>query len=395
MRRGLSWLLLITLFSANAHSTSYIPPAQTLEAAKLQFAINNDLFIANGVYDDQANSQDFVGDEAFQSFQSEFLVSYGLTNELQMSFGLRGRYNSVTVENGSPDVSINEYGLESWYAHGLYSFWNWEHTYLAVEASYRSSLYTNPEFNGGAPNAFIVLGDAETEMYFGGIINYYEPLYKNSMSFKLGYRNPGDSLAGEMVYELEGALDFNKVALVANINGIMSMNDDPIDVRTPIDNSPSELYNSSNRKWLRMGGGMNLALTSNWRLDLRAHQTLQGQSTDNASIYAMNLVYRQTETKVEQKINAEFKEYSVEGELTKVSPTQLFAIANVGTMEGVHKGMQFDIYQKTDSRTDRLVARGAAYEVKSRMTIIKIIKVFIDDFKLGSGLIVRGGLSEH
>ena len=46
------------------------------------------------------------------------------------------------------------------------------------EASVRNTLYSNPAFNGGDPNPFIVLGDAENEQYIGGIINYYEPTYK-------------------------------------------------------------------------------------------------------------------------------------------------------------------------------------------------------------------------
>ncbi len=373
---------------------SYFPKVLTLNESEIQFAINNDVFVTEEVWDNEGKRTALGEKEGFTQAQSELALSFGVTNELQLTLGVRGRYNEAQILSGSDSVGVTTQGLESALFGLIYHIKAIGNAHLGLEMSYRKHLYENKAYNSSSPNDFIVLGDEEDEQYIGGIITYHHPQTENTINFTFGYRDPGDSLSEEAVLALEGVIGFRRISLLARGEVVLSLNNDPLSdsgQRTDIDNSPSRLYNSSNREWAKFSGGINFAFTHAVRLELRGGSVTSGQSTDKANFYAANLVFRTGEKPTVASESQKFKEYSIEGEITKISQKKKYFVINQGLNHGVYEGMKVDVYRKVDVGKSDLLATGNVIEVQGKRSIVKINK-FYDKKPLKKGDIIRGGI---
>lgn len=394
------FILLLLLFSFHLHAAksvqSYYPPLLLLNESNWQLEFNNDIFQTEATWDKDGTVGELATNESFTQIQSEIVGSYGVTPDLQFSFGGRMRSNSADMNNSGTTESASVTGIESALVKLVYKMATVGNIHLGMEVEYRKKLFRNQAFDGTKPYEFIVLGDEGDEQYIGGLFTYYHPEYQNTLAFNFGYRIPGDNLANEMVLGFEGAIGYKRLALVGNFESVLSMNDDPLagGQRNNIDSSPSNLYNSANRQWNKLSGGINFAFSRTWRIELRGGAVTSGRSTDKGKFYMANLIYRSTEISVNEIEQERYKEYTLEGEISKISGKKKYFVMDKGLRNGSYKGMKVDIYRKISPLKSDLLATGYVIDVMDKTSIVKIKKYYINK-SLKVGDTVRGGMISH
>jgi hypothetical protein len=385
--RVLLWLSLWASFAFAYDEKSYIPPFMPLEESKWQVEWKSEFLDSINTWNETGTKTSLGSGNAFSRIQSEFIGSFGVTNELQLSGSLRVRQNSATVNNGANE--IDKMGLESTSIRLLYHALQMGDFHFSLDLGYRLPLYSNETYGGGDT---LVLGDAGEEAHAGLIVSYFEPQYLNSFTTAVTFRNPGASLSSEVLYYLEGALDFKSFALVANYNGILSLNNDGAAGAKPaIENSPSNLYNSKNRELTAAWAALQFKVAQHWRADLKAEAILTGESTDEAKIYSFNLVYRMNERSLVEKEQQRFKEYAFEGEVAKVSGRGIYVVINKGLNVGLHKGMKVDFYRSRIQEKSQYFAKGYILKLSAKKAVVKIERYFYENDIARKGDTFRAG----
>src|SRR5690606_16785764 len=115
----------------------------------------------------------------------------------------------------------------------------------------------------------------------------YSSVSKNFLTARVGYRVPGTDLSHEIYWQAEGALVWPYWALVAGVDGVTSMRNDPnednLALRPVFHTGNTNLYSSYNREWIAPYAGVNIALGKNWRVELKGSQVVNGRSTDSGT----------------------------------------------------------------------------------------------------------------
>ncbi len=372
--------------------TSYVSPTRILEKKGYQLGITGEMFNSSKSIDHEKDDVDFESGEYFKRFQGEFSGLYGLTENLQIGGGLRYRQNSSSKLNKlQEEISETSTGVESTFATFKYAFKPVERLYYSLEGLIRYTPFRNDEEQNGS-NGSLILGDDGNE-YSAGLGMAYAFKTKDFLSGRVGYRKPGQELSDEIYWQLEGALVWRYLALVAGVDGVSSMNNDPHGDdeknRPAYYTGRTALYNSKNREWIAPYAGLNLALGPNWRVETRASQVVNGRSTDLGTAFAVSLI-RRMEDKKTNKIDTRFKQYDVEASISKISPKKGYVVIDKGLADDIQKGMKIDFFEFDYVGGNILLARGTVIQSKSSTAIVKITHRYNAKKELKEGTVARG-----
>lgn len=372
---------------------SYVPPTKTLLKRGYQLGVTSDYFNSSTRIDKDGNQQDFENGEGFSRIQSEVYGSYGLIDNLQISGGLRYRQNSSTVVSTLTGLEENDTssGVESTFVNILYAFPVVDRMSYALEGSFRFRTFSNQETNASGQGE-LILGD-EGNDYGASLAATYASRTNNFISARFGYRNPGEHISPELNWQIEGALRWKYLALIAGVDGVSSLNNDPYGnnaTNKPVFYTGSTfLYHGTNRELIAPYGGLNLSLGESWRVELKGSQVVSGRSTDLGTSYSVSIV-RRVEKAKSNKEDKSFKEYDFEATVTQVSPKKGYLVIDKGLSDDLQKGMKVDFFEFDYVGGNILLARGVVIETKSETSIVKITQVFNAKKEIKEGVLARG-----
>lgn len=392
----MKFLFLSFLFVIGADAiaqTSYVPPTKILSKKAYQFGVTGEYWQSSKRVDKDGKKFPFEDGESFNRLQSDIFGHYGLTENLQIGGGVRIRQNASKVLNSTTNEIDSETsnGVQSTYVNLMFAFKPVDQLRYAVEGTYRYTPYTNEESSATNPGK-LILGDDGNE-YSAGFVATYASRTNNFLSGRVGYRKPGQDLASEIYWQVEGALAWKYFALVAGVDGVSSMNNDPYEndeVNRPVfETGSSGLYHSVNREWIAPYAGLNIALGQSWRMEFRGSQVVSGKSTDLGTNFAVSLI-RRVDDKKTGKADSKFKDYDFEASITKVSPKKGFVVIDKGIAEDIQKGMKIDFYEFDYVGGNILLAQGIVIQAKADTSIVKITQTYNTKKELKEGVVARG-----
>jgi hypothetical protein len=368
---------------------NYIPPSQILSKGGYQLGISGDYFLSTLRIDSRGNDLPFKNDESFRRKQTSIFSHYGLTENLQLGLGLRARQNQSNKFNDSTGEIEGETvsGLESTMFNALFSFESTGRAHYSVEGGYNYRTFSNEE--SGA----LILGDDGNEYFVNLISTYFFP-GANFLSGKLGYRKPGVHLSDELNWQIEGALVWNKFSLLAGVEGINSLNNDPYDndesSRPRYNTGSTLLYNSKNREMIAPYLGLNFSLGKLWRVEIKGSEVIFAQSYDKGKSISISLIKRLDMVKEKISPDKKFKDYDFEANVIKVSPKKTLVSLDKGISSDIQKGTKIDIFEFDYIGGHLLIASGVVIEVKAESSIVKITHHYNTRKELKEGLLGRG-----
>jgi hypothetical protein len=388
----MKFIFLFLLLSTAAHAqSSYVPVTTLLKQGGNQINFLADYFSTSKAVDKDGERTSLSEGQSFTRFQGEFGGLYGVTNELQLSVGARYRKNEAKfTDTNDVEYSDSSSGIQSTYLGGSFAFPKVERWQFALEGQFRYTPYTNETHTLANPGA-LVLGDDGNE-YYGGLGVTYASIGNNFLTLRSGYRRPGKDLSSEIYWQAEGVMAWKYIALIAGVDGVTSMGNDPYEGdpngRPTQNTGGSSLYNSTNRAWVTPYAGLNLALGKLWRIEFKGSQVVSGTSTDLGTGFSINLV-RRADKPATKLADSSFKAYDIEASVTKVSPKKEYVVIDKGLTSDVAKGMRFDFFENDYVGGNVLVARGTAIQVKADSAIVRITQRYNLKKDLKEGLLGR------
>lgn len=394
----LNLLILSSLFVSQAYAqnapTSYVAPTKVLKAKGYQLGVQVDSFATSKTVDDDGKKQALPEGYSFNRLQSEVSGYYGATNDLQFGLGFRFRQNKAVSEVNGESETATSSGLQSTFANVKFAFKQVEQIQYTLEGTFRYIPYSNEEYDAGTDDSnALILGDTGNEIS-GGFGMSFIGKSQNYLSARAGYRRAGSDLSDEIYWQLEGAMAWRYLALVAGVDGVNSLKGDPYEdspAERPVLNAQTKLYNSSNREWLAPYAGLNIAMGNSWRIELRGSQVVSGHSTDLGSTFGINLI-RRVDKSDTILVDNRFKTYDIEMTITKISPKKEYVVVDKGIADDINKGMRVDFFEFDYVGGNVLVASGVVLQLKADTAIVKITQRYNTKKELKEGLIGRGTL---
>lgn len=389
----LFFLILAIASGAWAQSAGpYLPVTKILRAKGYQIGVYSDSFSTTKTVDEEGKKEELPEGTSFTRYQSEIMGQYGATNDLQFGLGLRFRQNSLKVDESGTDVSASSSGIQSTFFNFVFAFEQVDQIQYAVEGIFRYSPYTNDEIADADPKV-LILGDAGNEMS-AGLAATFQSRGNNFLAVRAGYRRPGSELSHELYWQAEGAVAWKYIALVAGVDGVTSLKNDPYESHPedrPIYNAGTKLYGSINREWVAPYAGLNLALGDTWRIELKGSSVVSGNSTDLGTAFGFNLI-RRVDKSLTRMVDSKFKSYDIETSITKVSPKKEYVVVDKGLADDLFKGMRIDFFEFDYVGGNILVATGIVMKLKSDTAIVKITQRYNMKKEIKEGLIGRAAL---
>ena len=345
-------------------------------------------FQTTSYFDYDGNETEMNEGDDYQMINADFIVTYGVSKNLEIS-GM-GRFRSVTSTNNN--ISASNSGPESLGIELKYGLPSMDKSRWAIGAHYRQTLYSSATYTAAAqvPTEEIILGDAGSEY---GVDLYYTYLGRPfKFDMKVGYSSPANDLSSEINYKLEGIYQFTKLALIAGVEGIYSLKKDEFgdtpSLKPPQAVGASRLFHSINREVIAPYIGASYDFKS-FTVGLKGQTIVKGISTDKGNAGMLNISWNSEGVTPESvKIDA-FKEYHVDGSVLKVSARGNFLRIDQGLSTDVEKGMKFDIYQTDYFGGNELVASGIVYQVGADWSVIKLLKKY-KEITILPGFAARG-----
>jgi hypothetical protein len=390
------FLLAIIIFQTSAlwAQVSYVPPTKLLKKKGVELRFGGDFWRSKSNVDEKGNVTKLPGDQGFTRYQGEFSGLYGATNDLQFGLGARLRANESTYfDSANEEINARGMGLQSIFTSAQFAFPSVGNLQYTLEGLFRYTPYTN-EVNSVGNEDKLILGDDGNE-YSLGLGVTYSSKTNNHMTFRGGYRQPGNDISSEIYWQLEAAMAWSHFAFVAGVDGVSSLSNDPFE--NDLANRPNYntgntfLYHAVNREWIAPYAGVNVALGYLWRIELRASHVVVGKSTDLGTSFGIHLIRRADKADT-RTVDSRFKTYDIEGSVTKVSPKKEYVVIDRGLTDDVQKGMTIDLFEFDYVGGNILVARGTVVQAKSDSAIVKITQRFNDKREIKEGLIARASL---
>jgi hypothetical protein len=372
---------------------TYVPKSQTLYDEGNEFNIKFDYFQSIKNIDSDGNLVEFSDGESYYRADLDMSFAYGLSNDFQIKVGGIFRANSSAQRVADELYTFSNSGAKSTYLQFLYRLPKEDNTEYTIEANYENSLFTNTESQNVTPEE-LILGDDGTSVSIGLNITHY---FKNQnfITARGLYRNPSESLSSEWFTQVEGALMWNKVSLIAGLEYVSSLEQDAYasdpTSKPRYDTGNTNLYNSINRSWTAPYIGVNIALWGLWRFEFLTKPRVAGSSTDVGNNYIFTLARRNAENKnMELKYSA-FKEYTVEASVIKISKSRDSVVIDAGVIAGLEKGSKIDFYFFDYVDGNKLIASGYVVKAGASKSMVKITKKF-DKKRVDENTLARGGL---
>jgi hypothetical protein len=387
-------MLILSIPLSSWGQAAYISPTRVLRKGGNEGFFRLDAFQTSHVIDESRQRRQLGEGEFFHRYQFETGVLYGANDQLQFGIGARLRMHQARFPNSQGElIDAGSMGLQSTFATLHFAFKPIGRMQYTFESMFRYTPYTNPESNT-ANQSDLILGDDGNE-YWAGLGLTYTSMRNDMLTFRGGFRNPGGSIANELYWQAEGALIWRNFALVAGVDGVLSLEDDPyegnLQQRPSFNTGNSALYHQVSREWVTPYVGINLALGQHWRMELRGSQVITGRSTDLGTGFSIHLA-RRVEKFESRLVDARFKEYDIEANVSKISPQKGFVIIDRGLTSDVQTGMRFDFFEFDYVGGNVLVARGVVTQAKADSAIVRITHRYNAKIEVKEGMVARASL---
>lgn len=388
--------LLLFCFTISAFAKmSYVSKTQTLNEGAYQLNLNSVYFAPTTHSDSNGTYVSFDEGESYQRADLNFLGSYGFTNNFEFTVGLKGRYIISTEVINNEDNVFTKSGLESALLQFKYSFPFEDGFQYSFEFNYAKAMYENEEYNILEDRQTVVLGEGGTSISAGLGFTWFTAS-QNYFSARFLYQNPAPTLSSEIFSELEFAICWPSFTMLAGVENIYSLNQDPYakdpTSKPQISNGSTYEYNSINRSWVAPYAGFSFATSDTGRVELKAKSKVSGVSTDLGSEVAISFVKRTfgTQNAFAAKDSA-FKEYKYEGVVSKITKDRRAVVIDIGLQKGMEKGAKVDFYHFDYLGGNQLIATGYAVKVGLSKSIVKLTKRF-SKIRVQEGTVARSGL---
>lgn len=388
--------VLFLLFPVLLYAQAYHSFSRNVEKGGYEFRFESAIHQTQKTYNDQGQVEELDEGEKYEIKDLDIYAAYGYSRELQFRFGAKFRQvNSIELgPNDSTFHSLSESGVHSGYAELRYAWPRIDNVLYTFELGYRHFSYTNKPFNISQPNEFIVLGNDGADFHIGLNITLQPKLSKHFLSSKIFYRSPGSNMSNEIFYQFEGALVWSRIALLAGVVGVESLNSDNYSSdqnnKPVLPNGASNFFNGINRNYTDAYAGAVIDFNNKIKLEGKFGQTMRGNNTDKRQFALLNLVFRNDNPSGRNPHIENFKDYSIEGDIIKVSPNGTYVVINRGLADGVSKGMRFDIFQDDFLGGSKLLAAGLVVKLGASSCIVQIGR-FYGVEKILEGYSARAG----
>lgn len=389
-------LLWITFFiptfclAQNAH----IPFARTLLEGGSEYDIYIDYMNTTSLTNyDGINTA--IGDGlSYQKINAGANFKYGITSKLEGMLGANVRYIQSNVEFDGEIFSYTKAGFESAIIGFKYAFDEEDGMRYAIQGWYRQPMYSNEIFDATAERPDeIVLGDTGRDIAIGASF-YNKTSSNNYLEGRALYRDPGAELSSEIFSHLQYSLVWKYMALNFGVENVYSLENDAYnndELNKPVlFQGTSAGFNSINRQWTAPYIELNFALGDSWRIESQFAQIYTGNSTDLGPRLSFNLVKRKEASKALEKRVQKFKEYTVEGTVTKLSKSKKIAVVDIGLDVGLRKGMKVDFYYFDFRGGNILIGSGTVVKAGASKSLVHI-KQRNGRRRIKEGTVIRSG----
>jgi hypothetical protein len=387
-------LLLILLPVGKCFADAYTSPTTTLTDGGTQFELFTEYLKSKSYITENGEGFSFNGNDNYQQLDMGLNINYGLTSQFEALVGIRGRYITSLFTVSDEEYALSRTGLESGLIGFKYSFKEDDGVQYAIEGSYRQAFYTNNLYRGGEPSE-ISLGDDTRELTAGVSMSIHTKS-KNYLTARVLYRDPSSNLSTEIFSELDYNIVWKGFAMGLGVENVYSLRNDEYSSdqnnKPEISTGPSFLYNSINRQWTAPYFKTSLALGKTWRAEFQYSSVYTGNSTDIRDTMLFQLV-RRNEKKVNSfnVIDNSFKQYTIEGVVTKVASSRKTFMIDRGLEKGIKDGMRVDFYHFDYVGGNALIATGVAVKVGATKSLIKLKKRY-GKKRVEVGTVARSGI---
>lgn len=379
-----------------ARTASYEPLSFVLKDKNYQFKLSESFFQTTGYFDNGRTAQALPSGASFNRLDSDLLFRKNITKTLEWgTFAkFRSQTSAITATNGTV-FNTSKMGVESVGLMVKHSLPPIERTRYSIEAGGKMVTYQNPGFNIADQYGNLVLGDDVHELFFGGSVSY-ESSGKNYLNAKIHYNYPVSKLSQEFKYQFEGALSWQKLALLGGVQGIYTLGTDDYgenpNTKPRQYTGATHLYNSVNREFMAPYIGMNWGFNERWRMETKVASLMMGQSYDKGNEVTLNLIYNSNlvNSEVAKKHDGKFKTYHIEASVVKISPRGKYLRIDKGLTHDIEKGMKADLFEFDYLGGNKLLASGVVMEVGADSSVVKILSVY-QNVEIKVGHLVRLG----
>lgn len=391
-------LLAPSLFLLNSSVwayNSYVEKSRTLNDGGTELELSVDYFAPVSVVSESGEGSSLTADNNVKHTNADLIYRYGLSSDFQISAGLRARNvqtNFIYSDDGN-QYSINKSGLENFNLGFRWGSGYEGSSQYAIEGYYAQKMFTNTELTDETFLTDSSLGD-DTREYAIGFAYTIKTSSDNLYEARVHYRSPAEYLSTEVFSEVQLTLRWERFALYGGVENVYSLDSSPYAneplTKPEFRTDPSELYNSIDRAWTAPYLGAAIALGPKWRIETRYTQVYTGNSTDIGPRILVSLAKRSEDKKEFKKQDERFKEYRLEGSVTKVSKSRKLAIVNKGEMDDLKVGMRVDFYYFDYVGGNELIARGVVIKSQVSKAVVQIKKRY-GRRRVQEGTVIRAG----
>lgn len=370
--------LLLFFFCFSAYSqVSYLPHSEALGKKGSEFSFMFDYFSTKQHVDSFGDRVNLEEGESYQHLTANFKGAYGLTSGLEINVGVGGRFVQTTDNYNSEALSFQNLGGTKASLGFKYAFPREDGVQYSYEGVISQSLKDNKIYDPTTEPEEIGIEDQGKAYQLG----FNMSILTNSKNYFSGhflYRNPGEELSSEFFSQMEYIFFWQKYAFGFGVENNYSFKQDPYvndpENKTQYYFGETYLYNSINRSWTAPYLKFNVAVSRNWRIEFGYKEVISGSSTDLGSVLLFNFIKRSDVQGKFANKNSKFKEYRVEGIVTKVSKTRKTVAIDKGLSDGLQNRMQVDFYYSNFLGKNELIASGVIVKTQASKSLVKITK---------------------
>lgn len=388
------FLLIFLLPIESTLGYTFISPTQTLTKSGTEIKLHSKYFKSQSYVNELGEGFSFNGNDSYEQMDMAVEVRHGLTSQFEAMAGIRGRYITSLVTVNNEEHALSRTGVDSGVVGFKYSFKEEDGIQYAMEGSYRQSFFSNSEYTGGEPIE-IALGDDSREITAGFSVNLKTDS-SNHLSTIVLYRDPSKYLSTEIFSQIEFNLVWKYLSLGIGVENVYSLETDEYSNdqqnKPQVSTGPSYYFNSINRQWTAPFFKSSLAIGKSWRGEFQFTSVRTGNSTDIRDELLFSLIKR-TDKKIDsyKVVDNSFKQYTVDGVVSKVATSRKTVMIDRGLERGVKKGMRVDFFDFNYVGGNTLIATGSVVRVGASKALVMISKRYSKK-RVEVGTVARTGL---
>lgn len=376
------YLILILLIGDAFGEIYFINPSATRGKNVFDSRLDIRRFNTENLFDTSGNKTPLPPGNSFQMSNIDLNLIYGLSDDLDLNLGIRGRQNQAQV--GSQSYSNS--GFESFWITGKYSLSNSSKFTSSIELLFRSTFYSNN--NQIVQSQELIMGDAGNEeaLFLNG---GYKISNKYFLFGRAAINWPENVLSTEVLYDLKFSSLLEPIRLDIGVGGTISLYKSPYPSLEAardafnLNTGGSNLFVSWNRQatipYLELS-----YLSENFNFGLNLSAIVAGKSTDNGVFAGLYIAYHVGAFKEPFKgFNYGYSDFKLLGKVSDIGPKMENIKISFGTSDDLEIGDDIYFFKEISNHKEILMAKGKVKEVGVNWSIIvvseKLNKISLDD----------------